>query len=311
MAKCLSKPNLPSFRQELLAYEDIASACKLLQHFPNERQALKCLFEIRGGPTFACPECGYRTSWHRTSNERVRRSKCCAYELNVVAGTWLAQLPLDIQSWVYLLSLFSNRSRPLDLHFISQHFDISRGKASRALRIIRNRIQAISAATFEPHKFSECYVDEFLYFHAQRRSQGRCRDPTHGTWVLGISGPAGLRVFAAPKARRDYGPWLHHRGLRNSQLLTCNVWLCDELAKQAFHVELAEVSMATRGKALADARARLSGFWPYFKRHMWRASYTSRGAHLNRYLDDYAFRFQENGNAHRIFVKLLASIEQF
>ena len=172
---------------------------------------------------------------------------------------------------------------------------------------IRNRIRLLMDVSYCSKDFATCYVDEYLYYHGKRWR----RNPTLGTFVLGLSSQAGIRLVPVPRGRAEYARTLIAMGLDARRLTTCNVELAEILSHQCeSNVMLSEWTMAARDGYLVKARGKLSAFWPYFKRNMRIGRMTSRGEHLTRYLSEYAFRFQEGGQSHRIFAKLLGVVEK-
>ncbi|MGX7897073.1 hypothetical protein [Tsuneonella sp. HG222] len=292
----------------LLGQGEFISVCRIFDFFPDEESIAEFFFQIRGGPTFSCKRCKSPGIWQLTPRPFLRSCGRCGLELDIMAGTWLSRINLHPQSWIYLLAIYANREPPLSLRFLADHFAISKSKAWEALTLLRNRIALIRTLEYEPSDYRECYVDEFLFYYGRRWR----RNPTLGTFILGLSSASGIQVKPSQPGRMHYAKLLAGLQLQDAILTTSNLPLWESLTRDGrISVRLAEWEMGSQNGALVEARARLNAFWPYFKRNARRGRFTHRGEHLERYLNEYAFRYSEKGRGIRIFGKLLGVIERF
>jgi transposase-like protein len=85
----------------------ITTLKQFMERFPDDDACLEHLMETRFGKELDCPKCGKHGKFHRIRSERAFGCQWCGHHIHPSVGTPFHRSHVPLQSWYYVMYLFS------------------------------------------------------------------------------------------------------------------------------------------------------------------------------------------------------------
>jgi transposase-like protein len=282
-----------------------------VRQFSDPDACLNFMIELRWPNGVICPNC-QGDSPHFISTRKMWRCNACKKQFSVKVGTIFEDSPLGLDKWLAAVWLITNAKNGISSYEIHRALGITQKSAWFMLHRVR---LAMQSGTFEKLQ-GEVESDEtFIGGKARNMHEGKRNAKGTGgagkSIVQGLlerhSSPSKVKAKVIPNARKGtvQGEIREHVKL-GSEVFTDSLASYEGLSPDYIHDAINHAESYVRGKVHTNG---LENFWSLLKR-MIRGTYVSiMPFHLQRYLDEESFRFNERlGNDGQRFLRVLAGI---
>jgi transposase-like protein len=259
-----------------------------------------------------CPRCESKKNGY-VKSRRVWQCKGCRKQFTVKLGTIMEDSPLGLDKWMAAIWMVANCKNGVSSHEMARSLGITQKSAWFMLHRVR---LAMKTGTFK--KLSgEVEADESFIggratiMHSRRRREkfGHSRNPFEGkTIVMGMLERDGRVVSqVVPSRHRD----VVQRKIREAVLPGTSIYTDKMNGYQGIDAfSEYEHQVVDHAERYVEGRVHVNGlenYWSLLKRSL-KGTYVSvNPTHLDRYLDEQAFRYNErHGEDSDRFVEVLS-----
>ncbi len=282
---------------------------EFMREFPDDDACLEWLWRNRFSPhgdSAYCPKCETQRIHRRYGTSQQRQSwTCihCGHHLHPTAGTIFHKSSTSLHLWFYAMYLMTSTRCGISAKQLERELGITYKTAWRMAKLIRQELMTQDDESLG----GEVEMDE-TYVGGKRRGdkRGRPSEDSHKTPVFGMVQRRG-RVAAMPVRNVKAKTLMSHvrkRVLPSSVVYTDELRSYDGLKRRGYqhnrihHAEQVYVS----GNVHTNT---IEGFWSLTKRGINGVYHAVSAKHLQGYLNEYAFRYNNRGKNGDQFKKLL------
>jgi transposase-like protein len=284
-----------------------------VRQFSDPDACLNFMIELRWPNGVSCPRC-QALDPHFISTRKMWRCNGCKKQFSVKVGTIFEDSPLGLDKWLAAVWLITNAKNGISSYEIHRAIKVTQKSAWFMLHRVR---LAMQAGTFEKMK-GEIESDEtYIGGKARNMHASKREERIHGRGAVGKSivqgllerhsSPSKIKAKVVPNARKGtvQAEIREHVEL-GSEVFTDSLASYDGLNPDYVHEAINHAESYVRGKVHTNG---LENFWSLLKR-MIKGTYIHMAPfHLQRYLDEESFRFNERlGNDGQRFLRVLAGI---
>jgi transposase len=284
-----------------------------MREFPDDAACLNFLWRTRYSPDGEhadCPKCGISRVFKRYETSQQRQSwTCtgCGYHLHPLAGTIFHKSSTSLHLWFYAMYLMTSTRCGISAKQLERELGVTYKTAWRMADLIRKRLMVQDGTPFDsgnPVEMDETYVGG-----RRRRGSPRGRPAegaTHKVPVFGMVQRHG-RVFATavPSVQRaTVMPHVQERVLPASTVYTDEYAIYNNLGDEGFTHK--RIRHAEKVYVSGDVHTNtIEGFWSLTKRGIGGVYHAVSKKHLQGYLNEYAWRYNERHSPRAKFSTLL------
>ena len=263
--------------------------------FPTQEACITHLEKARWGDTPACPYCG---SINTAKLQHRRRCYDCKTSFSVTVGTIFHHTHLPLQKWFLAVMLILNARKSLSALQLSRDLKINKNTAWRIAMQIR---KAMSQA--EQRKLLTGIVEMDETYIGGKPRKGKHYDdpddkpkPGRGTRKAPVIGAVerGGRV-TAKAVQKDKMKGKHLRAFVRERVKTGSACLMtDEYKGYSGMSRMLPHAVIKHQKWYVDGDIHtntIEGFWALLKRGMFGQFHIVSRKHLQRYVDEFCFRY--------------------
>ena len=288
--------NLHIQLKTMISVAKFKSFIEVLDYFKDEEFCKKYVEQQRWKGTITCPHCG------NTHNIGItkRGYKCynpeCLKKFSVLVGTVMEDTKIKLRYWFAAFYILSSEKRGKSSYQLAKDLGLTQKSAWHLSHRIRKMLEqrapekikllAQSDETFVGGKNKNRHKDKKV-----KNSQGRSfKDKTP---VLGILEPgevSQIRTIAIPDTSAATLQPLLEANIEKGAILMTDEWTGYCNAHTAFDHKFVDHS----AKQYVDGNVSCNGvenFWSHFKRGINGIYYHVSRKHLQRYCDEYSYRF--------------------
>jgi transposase-like protein len=264
-------------------------------HFSDPDRCLEAAKRLRWpAGIVACPHCG-STEHTFVSTRRIWKCKAkgCKKQFSVKVGTIFEDSPLGLDKWMVAIWLIANAKNGISSCELSRAIGVTQKTAWFMLQRIRYAMRTGSFAKLSGEvEADETYVGgKAKNMHASRKiGMKRGRGASGKTIVLGLlerKGTAVVKVVPNTKAATLQAEVRQHV-LEGSELFTDALQSYQGLDEEYAHQVVDHAEKYVEGKIHTNG---IENFWTLLKRTITGTYVAVEPVHLERYLDEQAFRF--------------------
>ena len=270
--------------------------------FPDEEACWRALRRARWPRGFACPRCGSRrSSWITTRG--LEQCSSCRYQCSVTAGTVFHRTRVPLQTWFWAIFFLARHKKGISALQLQRDTGIgSYQTAWTLLHKLRSALRPRPGDTL----VGLVEVDE-SYVGGPERGRRGGREVLHKSIVVGAieqrahtAGRARLSVLAGARFEDDLGPFV--RGVIDARRATVRT---DGFQP---YRGLERVGVRHDRRIQGPDRAHSSDILPWVHRVFGNLKTWLRGTfhgvsrkHLQRYLDEFTYRFDRRWREDELF----------
>jgi len=273
-----------------------------IQHFSDEQVCIDAVAAMRWPNGAECPACLAKEPYYLKTQKRFKCREC-RRQFSVKLGTIFEDSPIPLQKWMPAMWMLANCKNGVSSHEIGRALGITQKSAWFVLHRLRlamkgydqgNKLGGKDGGAVEA---DESFIGgKIQNMHREKRARyasvtGHVGGATGKTAVLGMLDRQSrtVRAKVVPNVKRDTLQAEILNGVKyGSAVYTDNAVAYDKLKLRYVHDVVDHAETYVRGQVHTNG---LENFWSLFKRHV-RGTYVAvEPFHLDRYLDEQVFRF--------------------
>ena len=273
----------------------------IMDKFNNDTACRAMLEKIRWPHGPACPRCGLLDIPELPVGDIFQCASCC-YQFTVTAGTIMHNTHVPLRKWFLAIYMMCESKKGISANQLHRSLSISYKTAWYMCHRIR---QAMGNEPFDgPTLFGVVEVDETL-IGGRKKGKGRAYKGNK-TWVAGAIQRGGqIRLQRVPNVRRK----TLHDFIASTVKDEAEAIYTDDL-KSYLGIEDEDTRHETVNHSkeewvVGDVHTNgIEGVWSLFKRSIVGSFHKISAKHLDRYLEELEWRFNNRDNPH-IFLDTL------
>jgi transposase-like protein len=287
------------------------SLVEFMREFPDDATCLEWLWRNRyseDGLHAHCPKCDREQAFERYQTAQQRQSwtcTSCGLHLHPTAGTIFHKSSTSLHLWFYAMYLMTSTRCGISAKQLERELGVTYKTAYRMSQLIRQRLMSQDAEPFKggsPVEIDETYVGG----HYRFTKRGRPGEGSHKQPVFGMVQRGGrvAAVTVENAQRATLLPIVQERILPRSTVYTDYFSTYRPLKGMGYchgrvnHAERVYVSGSVHTNTI-------EGFWSLVKRGLDGVFHGVSKRHLQGYLNEYVWRYNQRHDAEGRFRALL------
>jgi transposase-like protein len=301
-----------------MSSESDYSLMEFMAEFPNDDACLEWLWRNRyseDGREAHCPKCDGVREFGRYATAQQRQSwtcKACGHHLHPTAGTIFHKSSTSLHLWFYAMYLMTSTRCGISAKQLERELGVTYKTAWRMAYLIRNKLMVQDAGPFTgktPIEMDEAYIGgRRRGLHGKKGSGRPGEDDRTKTPVFGMVQRRG-RVVAMPVRSVKSAtllPQVLERVLPASTIYTDEFRGYDALTTSPRGYVHHRVKHAERVYVSGDCHTNtIEGFWSLVKRGLDGVYHSVSRKHLQGYLNEYVWRYNQRLEPRTRFQALL------
>jgi transposase-like protein len=288
------------------------SVREFFARFPNEQACLEHIMSVRyGGTTLDCPSCGAEGEFHKLRDRRVYACPHCLFQIAPTANTILHDTRTPLVSWFYAMYLFCTTRHGVSGKELQRQLGVTYKTAYRIGMQIRKLTE--QADNFDALLSGHVEIDE-AYVGGRAKDGTRGRGASNKTIVVGVVQRKGRMVArVVPDATTatlrpivletiEPGTTISTDEFRAYSLLTSDGYRHGRVNHKSG--EYARYVC----KSLTFHTNTVEGFWRLFKASVRSTHVSISPKHMQRYLNEFAFRVNHRERVNGMFDLLVGAL---
>lgn len=290
------------------------SLLQVITQFPNEQACLEHLKALRWHDGITCPHCGSTRKFYTFADKKTFKCADCRKKFTAKVGTIFEDSPLPLQKWFMALYLITSHKKGISSLQLSKDIDVTQKTAWFMLQRLRyaSKTKSFNRSLSNTVEVDETYIGgKEKNKHSDKKtknSQGRSTKTK--TPVVGMKERGGeVRVS---KVENTKGKTIKNLLVENvvigSKVMTDEYmsyrginFIYDHLYVKHSKGEYVNGLIHTNG---------IENFWSILKRGIVGIYHHVTPKHLDRYLDEFSFRYNlREMNEEERFNALLSKVQ--
>lgn len=253
--------------------------------FPDDRACLNFLFKTRWPNGGTCPECAKKDCFYPIEKRRSYSCSWCGYQLYPTAGTIFHKSTTPLTSWFFAMFLMASSRNGVAALELQRQLGVTYKTAWRMAHEIRKLMQG------DPAKLKGIVEADETYVGGKRKGK-RGRGAAGKTPIVGIAergGAVKAKVVGVVTTAQAFGH-VHQNVEKGATVYTDEFPVYNYLAGYGF-----KHSIVNHGKKEyvrgATHTNTIEGFWSQLKRSIDGTHHHVSPQHLQKYVDEFAFRY--------------------
>jgi transposase len=284
------------------------------EQFPDDGACLEYLVGKLYPDGIYCPTCGKVTKHHRETNRPSYACQYCGHHEHPLVGTIFENSATSLRLWFYAIYLMSSTRCGISAKQLERELGVTYKTAWRMFHKIRSLLDQ-DGNLFDgnaPVEMDESYIGGKAKWRAGHK--GRSADnktPVFGMAQRGEDGKPGQITVKMVRDASGRSLFPHIR----TKVLPPSVVYTDEWVPYSrldyLGYEHHRVSHAEKVYVSGDVHTNtIEGFWSHLKRGISGVYRGVSSKHLQSYLDEYVFRYNNRGDEKGLFMAFLDRIEK-
>ena len=276
----------------------------LLEKFPNDDECREALEELRWPAGVCCTRCGDMNVLELPKHNRWK-CRSCDYQFSVMSGTIMHDSHLPLRKWFIAIYLMCESKKGISACQIQRTL----GVAYRTAWYLCHRIrEAMGNEPFEgPTLLGVVEVDETL-IGGKKKGKGRAYKGNK-QWVAGAIQRGGkVRIERIPNIKRNTLHDFISRTVKDEAEAIYTDELRSYIGIEDHDTCHENVNHSEEVWVVGDVHTNsVEGVWSLFKRSLIGAFHKMSAKHMDRYLEEFEWRFNNRENPD-IFIDTLRRI---
>lgn len=287
------------------------STTEFAKRFPNDDACLHHLFELRYGSMTECPVCKAKADFKKVKGRKSYQCSSCSYQLYPMAETIFEKSTTPLLYWFWAIYMFTTTRNGVAAKELERQFNICYKTALRMAPqikiLIGSRTQKVMTGIIEA---DETFLGmKVKNMHKHKRDELRNLTRENKTIVLGMLERGGeLITEVIPDTfGGTIKPILKERIAPESILVTDGGMAYRGIHKDNIkhYIVNHEKDEYVRGILHTNS---LEGFWAQVKRTILSTHIHVSRKHLQKYLDECAFRYMNRDKQDQMFDTILSRV---
>ncbi len=279
--------------------------------YPNEDACLDKIFQLRYN-NLVCPKCESDKKFTRVKNRRSYQCPSCAHQIYPTQGTVFEKTTTPLTHWFYAIFLQTTTRNGVAAKELERQLDVCYKTALR----MSHQIKKLMANRDDEPFTGVIQCDESFIGglnknrHAGKKvenSQGRsCKDKTPVFGIMKTGGKVSAHVVDDTKGT-TLKPLIDAKVDKDNSIVVTDEWLgYSKLKEEYAHVVINHLSGEyVRGAFHTNS---IEGFWSQLKRTIKGTHIHVSRRHLQKYVDEVAFRYMNKEKQDTMFETILSHV---
>ena len=268
----------------------------MMQTFPDEQSCIDHLRSIHWENGAFCPHCGSTKIYH-FSDKRTHKCGDCRQRFSIKVGTIFEDSKIELRKWFMAIYLMTSHKKGIASTQLAKDIGVTQKTAWFMLHRLR---YAAETRSFKSPLKGEIEVDETFMGGKEKNKHARKRKHL-GTGGAGKTAVMGLLErggdLRAEKVENVKAATLHGKIAQHiapGSLVVTDEWPgYNGLGGKYRHERVRHSAHEyARGKFHTNG---IEGAWSHFKRQVYGIHHWISPKHLDRYLDEFTYRFNRRG----------------
>lgn len=276
------------------------------KRFPNDDSCLDEIMGLTHGEDITCPECEKTSKFHRVRNRRCYECRWCGYQVYPTKGTVFEKTTTPLSDWFYVIYLMTETRSGVSAKEVERQLGVTYKTAWRMCHKVRELM-----GQNEGRKLTgQLEADETLV--GGKKSGGkRGRGAPGKTVVFGVMERGGdVKAVPVPNVKKKtLQPIIHENAEKGSVVNTDELKSYIGLDKAGF--EHRTVNHGSGQYVDGDIHVNsMEGFWARLKLSIRGTHVHVSRKHMHRYVDEFAFRYNNRKNPTPMFEVALQGLRR-
>lgn len=271
------------------------------KEFPDDDTCLKTIFEQRFGAVKVCTQCKKETNFYRVSNRKCFACQFCGFQLHPLADTIFNKSSTPLKLWFFAIFLMSQSKNGVSAKELERHLGVTYKTAWRMAKEIRNLMNQNNDKSDGTFEADETYIGgKGKYIRGRGAKQ---KTPVFGVVKRG----GGIVVKAVGNVKTStVMPIVRQHVAIGSTLNTDEYHVYKNSCYGFKHNTVRHGDKEyVRGEAHTNT---IEGFWSQLKRSINGTFHSVSKKHLQKYLNEFAWKYNNRASATPLFSLLLAEV---
>ena len=271
--------------------------------YQTDADALAFIFKMRY-PHGATCKCGKKDCFHALKKRRVYECAWCGHQLSPTAGTIFHKSSTSLKSWLFAMFLISNSKNGVSAMELQRQLGVTYKTAWRMNHQIRKLMQSDGGMMSGIVEADETYIGGIRPGKRGRGAAGKT--PVVG--VLERGGDVQAKVADNVKTATVM-PNILANVAKGATVCTDELWSYNPLTREGFnHLRVGHAAGEyVRGNAHTNS---IEGFWSQLKRSINGTFHHVSKQHLQKYVNEFVYRYNLRGSDFPIFSDLAARVSE-
>jgi len=287
-----------------MAKQEAISFMEFKNKFDSEDACREHLFKMRWPDGFRCPKCGNET-YYVISTRKYYECTACHYQASVTVGTVMEKTHIKLEKWFWAIYFIGRDKRGCSAMMLSKELEISYKAAWFMLHRVRK------AMTDRNSKYLLAGVVELddTYFGAPEKESKRGRGTSKVKVIVGLSindkgHPRYLKMEIVNDLKKQTISEFAHLNIESGSTISSDAYRSYrnlqkegyELVYKAFNPKEDPDHLKWLHSVVSNAKAFVAGTF-----------HGLGDKHLQRYLDEFCYRFNRRFYGSELFNRVLFS----
>jgi transposase-like protein len=278
------------------ASESRYSLMEFERDFPDDAACLDWLLEYRWPDGVFCPKCDRVTKHHREKARPSYSCQFCGHRVHPMAGTIFEDSGTSLRLWFYAMYLMASTRCGISAKQMERELGVTYKTAWRMANRIRSLLSQDDMTVGGTVELDESYFGGKDKWKHEDKRPHKGTGPVTKTPVVGMiqrgrSGTGRVVVKVADSAKkRDLMPHAKERILPASTVYTDESYAYRDLGDLGYSHSRVNHRQGVYVSGNVHTNT-IEGFWATVKRGLGGVYHSVSTKHLQSYLDEYAFRY--------------------
>lgn len=277
--------------------------------YPDDGACLQAILQRRYGNTEVCPHCGVIGKLTRIEGRRAFACKegCHIYPC---AGTVFEKSSTVLTLWFHAMYLMTATRNGVSAKELQRQLGVTYKCAWRIGHQIRNLMAARDAANNPTPLSGHVEIDE-TYVGGKRKGKGHMGKKDHRTIVMGaVERQGAIKATIVPNVqRKTLLPIVQATVKPGSTISTDELSSYRTLAKYGYEHGTVDHADGQYVSGIFHTQS-IDGFWSHLKRGIRSTHASVSPKHLQKYVNEFAFRYNNRQAPAEMFQRMLAQISK-
>lgn len=279
------------------------------KQYASDDACLDSIMQRRFGDKPVCPECGViDTKFHKITGRRAYACQWCGHHVYPCAGTIFEHSSTPLTLWFHAMYLMTATRNGVSAKELQRQLGVTYKCAWRIGHQLRILMAARDKANTPPQLSGHVEVDE-TYVGGRVRGKGVSRAKKAKTVVMGMIERGGaFKGQIVPNAKKaSLIPILQSNVKPGTMVNTDTLSSYRDLSKLGYKHEMLNHQAEEWARGIHHTN-RIEGFWSHLKRGISSTHVSVSKKHAQKYVDEFAFRYNNRHAPAEMFQRMLAQV---